>query len=283
MNLTRLPVALDFRVRAEAFLLRHEAINNLPLGIIGNLIAHPERFKEQPYLALVEDGGEVAAAAVRTPPHNLVLSLTNSREALELIARDAHTLYPDLNSATGPNPTIQHFAEIWQTLTGQHYRAKLALGVYQLTRVRPPANVPGRFRRATRDDKELLVKWRIAFSREALGEEEEPARVAEVVESTLTSPVRGIGGWEDGDLVSMAVYTGPTPNGIRISGVYTPPEFRGQGYASACVAAVSQLQLDSGRTFVFLFTDLANPTSNKIYQQIGYEMVGEATDYEFIE
>jgi predicted GNAT family acetyltransferase len=60
---------------------------------------------------------------------------------------------------------------------------------------------------------------------------------------------------------------------VRIGPVYTPPEARNRGYASALVAAISQAQLDAGRRFCFLFTDLANPTANHIYQAIGYEPV----------
>jgi predicted GNAT family acetyltransferase len=71
----------------------------------------------------------------------------------------------------------------------------------------------------------------------------------------------------------MAGVTGPTPHGIRVGPVYTPPSDRGHGFASAVTAAASQAQLDQGRRFVFLFTDLTNPTSNKIYQAIGYEPV----------
>jgi predicted GNAT family acetyltransferase len=63
--------------------------------------------------------------------------------------------------------------------------------------------------------------------------------------------------------------------------VYTPPALRGRGYASALVAAVSQAQLDAGRRFCFLFTDLANPTSNRIYQDIGYEAVCDVDEYRF--
>jgi predicted GNAT family acetyltransferase len=79
----------------------------------------------------------------------------------------------------------------------------------------------------------------------------------------------------------MAGSTGPTPHGIRIGAVYTPPEYRQRGYASACVAYLSQMMLDSGRKFCFLFTDLSNPTSNHIYQQIGYEPVCDVDNYVF--
>jgi hypothetical protein len=63
--------------------------------------------------------------------------------------------------------------------------------------------------------------------------------------------------------------------------VYTPPEARGRGYASNLVAQVAQAQLDAGRRFVFLFTDLANPTANRIYQEIGFEPVIDIDEYVF--
>jgi predicted GNAT family acetyltransferase len=79
----------------------------------------------------------------------------------------------------------------------------------------------------------------------------------------------------------MAFRSRPTLTGISIGSVYTPPEWRGKGYASACVAALSQLCLDSGYRFCMLFTDLSNPTSNKIYQQIGYRPIGESREFRF--
>jgi uncharacterized protein len=84
--------------------------------------------------------------------------------------------------------------------------------------------------------------------------------------------------WEDaGRNVSMTGCASPTPNGIRIGPVYTPPGDRGRGYATSLVAAVSREQLSRGRTSCFLHTDLANPTSNAIYRRIGYERVCDST------
>jgi len=71
----------------------------------------------------------------------------------------------------------------------------------------------------------------------------------------------------------MAGFAGPTPNGIRVAWVYTPPENRGKGFAGACVAALSQKLLDDGRTFCFLY---------HVYQTIGYEPVTDATVYSFL-
>ena len=88
--------------------------------------------------------------------------------------------------------------------------------------------------------------------------------------------------WEDGgQTVSISGWGGPTPNGIRIGPVYTPPELRRRGYASALVAELTKRLLDGGRKFCFLFTDLANPTSNSIYQRVGYEPVSDADQWVF--
>jgi predicted GNAT family acetyltransferase len=87
--------------------------------------------------------------------------------------------------------------------------------------------------------------------------------------------------WVDGQPCSMAAWSGTTPNSVRIGFVYTPPGQRGRGYASACTARVSQQALDAGYRFCFLFTDLSNPTSNAIYQAIGYEPVCDVHDYLF--
>jgi predicted GNAT family acetyltransferase len=79
----------------------------------------------------------------------------------------------------------------------------------------------------------------------------------------------------------MAAQARPTASGIAINGVFTPAEHRCRGYASALVAAVSQMSLDSGKKFCTLYTDLDNPTSNSIYQKIGYKPVGDSTVYRF--
>jgi predicted GNAT family acetyltransferase len=96
------------------------------------------------------------------------------------------------------------------------------------------------------------------------------------------NPASGLWVWEvDGAVVSMSGYGGPTPSGARIGPVYTPPELRGQGYATALVAAQTRWLLDHGRRFCFLFTDLGNPTSNRIYELIGYHRIADAAHYRF--
>jgi predicted GNAT family acetyltransferase len=231
---------------------------------------------------VVEDAGSPVAAAVRTPPHNVVLSQTASLDALDLFARDLHEAGQALPGVVASSAVSLAFADRWHALTGQRHRRAEALRISQLEAVKPVIGVPGHLRRATVDDQALLVDWSEAFSREVHNEADRSEIERSVQQTLATDPnVRGLYIWHDGAPVSMAGFSGPTPNGSRVGPVYTPPALRRKGYASACVAALSQHLLDSGRKFCFLFTDLANPTSNHIYQAIGYVPVCDVDDYRF--
>jgi predicted GNAT family acetyltransferase len=134
-------------------------------------------------------------------------------------------------------------------------------------------------RLANEDYKALLENWSLRFSNDC-GLGDDLAKAKEYAASAIKYKTRYL--WElDSKPVSMAGVGGNTPNGIRVSWVYTPPELRGKGYASALVATLSQAQLDAGKKLCFLYTDLANPTSNAIYQRIGYKKVSESTHYDF--
>ncbi|MEA2521918.1 MAG: uncharacterized protein QOI81_1564, partial [Actinomycetota bacterium] len=87
--------------------------------------------------------------------------------------------------------------------------------------------------------------------------------------------------WEDGEPISLAGHHDVPRAGSRIGPVYTPPEHRNQGYATRLVAELSAARLGLGDPACFLFTDLANPTSNAIYARIGYEQLCEAAEFVF--
>jgi predicted GNAT family acetyltransferase len=275
----------EFYRRAEAFLAAHEAENNLPIGICTTRVAQPERTERDIYLATVERNGEIAAAAVRTPPLNVVLSVVPERQladpVMALLVDDLRAAYADrVPGVTGRSVESRTFATRWQRETGQASRPGMKQRIYQLEQVVPPAGVPGALRRATAADRDLLVRWLDAFNREthAPGNTDPEAWVDQM----LSSPARAVYFWvEDGEPVTLVGRGGPTPHGARIGPVYTPPEKRRRGYASAGTAAVSQLVLDSGHRFCFLFTDLDNPTSNHIYQTIGYRPVCDVDVYAF--
>jgi predicted GNAT family acetyltransferase len=271
----------SFTERASPLLLAHEAHNNLLLGLCGELRQNLRIYgDEPPVLRTVEDAGRVALAAVQTPPHRLLLSHCHDARAVATLAEDLHAEGRALPGALGPRPVAEAFAQHWGQRTGQRVVPGTDQRIYQLTRLRPPAPAPGHMRRATEADRALLAVWFEAFQREALGEAS-PSGVGKAVARWLSSPSRTLALWDDGGPVAMAGAAGPTPGGIRIGAVYTPPERRRRGYASALVAALSQAQLDAGRRFCFLFTDLANPTSNHIYQAIGYEPVVDIAELLF--
>jgi uncharacterized protein len=282
MQLIRYPDAVTFALRVGPFLMRHEAAHNLQLGLLEEIRQVPGRYPGQNYYAAVERDGEVLLSALRTPPHPLSLSLTADVAAVALVARDlaGDALAPD--AASGPAEVSLAFAEAWRARTGRQFERSMALRIYKLERVQPPVGVAGLVRRAGPADLELLAEWLAGFYADA-GVEGDAAAARAAAERWLGSPVRAMYLWEDGCPVSMAGTTGPTPNGMRIGAVYTPRELRGRGYGSAVTAAASQAVLDSGRSFTFLYTDLANPTSNHIYQQIGYQAVCDVDDYHFVQ
>ena len=284
MNLTRFTTPADFQKRVEPFLAQREAENNLILGILSGLVRSPELYADAPYLALVEDdNGAVIVAALRTPPFNVVLSLipdVSARErAIALLAEDLRQVYGRLPGVTADADSGRAFASEWRRLTGELYRIAVAERIYQLDEVIPVTGVPGSLRPATPDDRDILVAWLDAFQREAMPGSLETAE--RLVEGLFTSTARRMYFWEDGEPVAMVGSSGRTPHGVRIGPVYTPPAHRGKGYASACTAALSQLLLDEGNRYCFLYTDLSNPTSNKIYQAIGYRPVCDADMYSF--
>jgi predicted GNAT family acetyltransferase len=153
--------------------------------------------------------------------------------------------------------------------------------IFRLDRVAPPRLAPGVCREADERDRARLAAWWAAFHAEALPMAP-PSDSAQAADRMLRRVGRIAYLWEDaGEVVALAGVGGPTPRGIRIGPVYTPPDRRGRGYASNLVAEVSQRQLASGCNFCFLFTDLANPTSNHIYQTIGYVPVVDVDQYQF--
>lgn len=278
-----------FAERAEPYLLAREAEHCLQLGLCSILVQTPAEHPD-PYLALVTEGERVLAVALRTPPFNLTLSHISDTnrlpEIVAVIAADAHTLYGDrLSGATGPIEVCRAFVAEWQRLTGGGSRIVLRERIYQLDAVLPPVGVPGSMRRASEVDRALLEAWLDAFMAEALPDSVHEDNGASWVARLFASPQRAAYLWEDptGTPVSLAAYGSPTRNGIRIGPVYTPPEYRQRGYASALVASLSQLLLDSGRRFCFLFTNLANPTANAIYQAIGYRPVSDVEMYAFVD
>ena len=270
-----------FLAATNGFLGAREAQHNLLLGISSQLRSFPEQFEEQPRFAAVTDGGRVVAATLRTPPWNQVLSEVDDTAAVDLLAE--RLADEPLPGVTGPSDVAARFAEAWAGRTGRRASLEVAERIFRLERVIPPDRpADGSWRLAEPSDRELIAAWLLGFTEEAVPNQPAMADPLATADRWIARQYRTLYVWEDdGRVVSLVGAGGETPNGIRIGPVYTPPDERRRGYASSLTAAATQDQLDAGRRFVFLFTDLSNPTSNKIYQAIGYEPVCDVDLYRF--
>jgi hypothetical protein len=279
MKLQTFSTAAEFMDVVGPTLYANEAEDSLPLGVALRVLDGHPYGDAAPFFACVEKGGQLPLIALRTPPYNLLLCARSlDFDALELVARHVAATGAALPGAQGRVGVVDAFAEIWRKHAGVSLSIAMEQRLYQLTEVTRPADVPGRARWAEGRDGILLTTWADAFIDEAVPGDPKSDTQAMIERVTAA---RGLLVWDDGGPVSMCARTRHTPHGASIGLVYTPPAMRGRGYASACVAELSQRILDSGKTFCALFTDLANPTSNAIYQKIGYRPLCDFREIRF--
>jgi uncharacterized protein len=223
----------------------------------------------------VEDDQEVVAAAQHTPPRGAYLS-TGPAGAMRALAATLWRLRPELAGVAGLGTAPQDFATHWSRLGGPRATPAMAQGLYAADDVTIPSGVAGRLRAATGADASLLRGWADQFWAEAgarsSGDDEVGPRIAAGLLFV----------WEAGGaVVSMAAVTLAQGGVSRVGLVYTPAQNRRRGFASACVAALTARELAAPGRTCMLYTDLANPTSNGIYQALGYRHVGDAAELSF--
>lgn len=267
-----------FARRVVDHLAGHEAENNLPIGVVDAIAAGLPTPNGVELLLAYDASGASRAALVMTPPYRLIVAYGDDPAAREVLLEDMRARRAVPPGVVGVEPEAAEVARWWAEREGLEVRRRMRQGAYRLTRVRPAERTPGEVRVATADDAPVVVPWLEAFHAEAwvdLRSAEETYR------SFVESDYRRLYLFEvDGVPVSMSGLGGRTPRGRRIGPVYTPPEHRRRGYAESLVARVSESVLADGNEFCFLYTDLANPTSNAVYERIGYEMIAESTEYD---
>jgi predicted GNAT family acetyltransferase len=275
MVVTRYQSAQDFLAAAQPLLMLAEAENNLILGVVQGIARNPSA-AANPYLATVSGQGGVLACAVRVAPFKVVITRAN-REPVAELARDAYEAIPDADGVTGPARSASDFALAWSRLSGAEPALGMRLRIHETRKVVDTglSAPPGCFRAARPDDQHLLAEWTTVFVAEARIPETVDA--ARVVADAIARERLHV--WEDGQPVSMAAWTGKTPNGVRINFVYTPRELRGRGYGSACVGALTRQQLERGNAFCWLYTDLSTAASPNIFKRIGYWPVSDVAEY----
>ncbi len=277
MGTVRIPDPIGFEARMRDLLLEREAENHLMLGILGTLGRHPAAPGEKRFFWTVQDGSRVLGGALWTPPFKPVLARLAGPELAGLLDRMEEDAAP-LNGASGPGGVAARFAELWSSRHGGEVRRVMGMRIRECREIAGLATPPGTFRQATTGDLESVLSWGRDFHA-SIGLNE-PVEVAKELDEYLAE--RRLFVWVRAECpVSMAGWTGPTPNGARLNLVYTPPAERGKGYSKACVAGVCRWLFANGRRRVFLFADADNPVSNRVYDRVGFADVSDWDLYEF--
>lgn len=309
------PYAAEFLAMAGAFLQRERARNTVLLTVAETLRERPDRYGAVPPADQGQDHNQdqdqdrsplfgwwtspaghqgagagdgrasgrppdaVGGAFLHTPPFPVLLSAMPAGAAAELAAG---TLARRPLAGVNGNPAAADgFAAVWRERTGCRAEVHQRMRLYRLGELAwpdvPPAGAP---RLAVAADAGQALAWFTAFAREAGAgaEDDQSAAVRDVLS------YGGLTFWEaDGAPVSMAGLTRQVAGMVRVGHVYTPPRLRRRGYGSAVTSAVSRAALSAGAQEVLLYTDLANPVSNSIYQRIGYRPVEDRVVVSFRE
>lgn len=267
------PAAFSARVMSE--LLKKEAEHSLMIGILENV----KRGLYETYHQLtVEDEGHLLAVLQVTPPHPLNYIVVDSAQG-EFVHATAIPALIQLDipftEVVSEKSVAEAFGAMWEQQTNEAASTFMSQGLYRLDRVNDIDLADGTMRPATKSDQPLLQKWYRAFEQDSGLEPSNDERTVAVVTSMIDNDDAFI--WEvDGIPVSCAKRSRPTLNGVTVSFVYTTPMKRGHGYARSLVAELSRKLLDD-KQFCTLYTDLTNPTSNKIYQEVGYRPIMESS------
>jgi GNAT superfamily N-acetyltransferase len=255
-----------FLARAEPWLIEREADLNIFLSVAYLLRAGAAPFVQRAYLATIESGGEITGCVMRAPPDGVYLTEFDAA-AIPVVVAQLRAQFESVPEVTGPEQLAVAFALGW---SGERWHLHSRHSRYVLKEVVPRLKAaPGALRLGRREDGPILDEWGAAYGRETGVKVDAAALFRRMLD-------RGwLYVWDDGAPRCVVTASGRTPNGARISAVYTPPAFRGNGYAANAVTAVSRLVLEGGKRFCVITADAADPIPNSIYRRIGFRPTGE--------
>ena len=233
------------------------------------------------WVVVRDESGAVVSAAMRTAPfapHPLyVLPMPDA--TARLLAGALHGRGERVGGCNGALPAARVIAEETARLGGGRAETSEHLRLWEATAVDVPAAPPGRLRRATDDDAELLLDWYGRFEAEAdeqAGHEPSAERDQHATLDDMHVRIREgvVWLWElpTGEVAHLSGRSLPSYGVCRIGPVFTPKEHRGLGIASYVVGELTRTGLEAGHRMC-LFTDQANPVSNRIYERLGYRPV----------
>jgi GNAT superfamily N-acetyltransferase len=278
MHVRRHASAAEYLDVAGPALRTQPVINQLVIGVAQQVARDPGRYGADNYFFSVEDGGAIIGAALQTAPWPVQVSAT-SVEGARALARAFAAMPDPVAGVGGPDEAPGAFAAEYAALRGVTHRLADAMGTFELTAVTPLPAAPGARVIAGAEHVALVHAWLDAFHTETVPHD--PPVRADAGERAVATGRAHLWLDEHGTPVAYAFNNRDIDGWASVGPVYTPPSARGRGYATSLVASVSQYLLDQGRPGCTLFTNLANPISNKIYERIGYRRVGSGFRYAF--
>jgi GNAT superfamily N-acetyltransferase len=260
----------DFVAAADDYLRADPVLNTVPLTVLAALLDRgPAAYGDTPpRFGWHESAGRTDGAVLQTPPHPLLVAGFPAGSAAALIEQ-LGAGRPDGVSLLGRD--ADEFTSAWASVTGGSTTVRHRMRQFRLDRLRPPDPAPaGAARLPGAGDFGLLVDWHAAFGTETGVGAGDPAR--DVREHLSYG---GLMLWDDDGPAAMAVLSRRVAGVSRVGTVYTPPDRRRRGYGGAITVAVSEQALAAGATEVVLYTDQANPTSNALYERLGFRPLGD--------
>ena len=268
-------------------LMLHESQNIIPLGnaLIGIRGEDKTGWRDPVnwFMATVSDNDGIILVGIMTPPHNLALYAANHQnnpQAITCLLEGMATSGIIIPGILAEKSLAEMFAPIYCARHLKTSKIQMDQRVYELTEVNK-AITKAPLRLAQERDISFLPYWSEHFVQEGF---DSHMTVSDNIESYYQVIRRGRRYImeDNGVPVSMVAITRELTTVCVIAAVYTPPYFRKKGYATAAVAAASQIGISKGYKKCVLYTDLANPTSNSIYQKIGYKAIGDSLMIGFV-
>ncbi|MED5246001.1 GNAT family N-acetyltransferase [Priestia sp. LL-8] len=260
----------EFKNQVEPLLSKNEVLHNLALGILRSL----NESSKPNFMGVILKDSRAALVLLQTHPKQIILSQIQKLTECELSEAAELLQEIDVPGLVGERQTALYLSQKLATLKNQEASLKMDQRIYRLDKVKKAVDADGVLVKARLEHLPLVTEWIWEFMG-IVGEPVSKEQAVKTGEAFIEAERLFL--WEvNGKYVSIANSTRPTTHNITINFVYTPREERKKGYASSCVSTLSQLMLDSGFQTTSLYTDTTNPTSNKIYMEIGYEHVADS-------
>lgn len=267
MKITRYECVSEFYEKVKEFLLKNEAFNILPLGIISDCIK--DKPNKEHIFIFIEDDNNVKFVMIQNSDK---MVLTGNTDYVDYAIDYLENNNIKLNGIIGEKTLVDNFAQKYSKRVVTNCKVAMNQRIYKLDKLNNITKQKGKLRLARIKDLDILIPWIKDFAIYA-GSIITIDKAKEIGVKLINSGILSV--WEDKEIVSMVAKAKKSLHGRVVNWVYTPPKYRCKGYASTCVHEFSQELLEE-YDFCALYTDLSNPISNSIYIKIGYEPVGDS-------